>query len=169
MAPAVRIANNWRTPAVPSLFAICHSNFACHGFVLGWENTGACPTCEVPIGSPSDTATPSPKNPYNWITNDGTPTGTKKTQPTFTPIVLNHGFSTVGDMGYGLKTANLFTPVDFHTYPQVAGSIDAPLLDFFSYNPVDHNYPREGYRRRQSADVSYCCVIRSYERCPSYR
>jgi hypothetical protein len=112
------------------------------GFVLGWENTGACPTCEVPIGSPSDTATPSPKNPYNWITNDGTPTGTKKTPPTFTPIVLNHGFSTVGDMGYGLKTANLFTPVDFHTYPQVAGSIDAPLLDFFSYNPVDHNYPR---------------------------
>jgi hypothetical protein len=47
-------------------------------------------------------------------------------------------------MGYGLKTATLFTPVDFHTYPQVAGSLDAALLDFFSYNPVDHNYPRVG-------------------------
>jgi hypothetical protein len=111
-------------------------------FVLGWENTGACPTCEVPIGSPSDTATPSPKNPYNWITNDGTPTGTKKTPPAFTPIVLNHGFTTVGDLGYGLKTESGFKRIDFHTWPQVAGSLDAALLDFFTYNPVDHNYPR---------------------------
>jgi hypothetical protein len=106
------------------------------GFVLGWEN-GEAPAA-------TDINPLSPHNPYNWITSDGTATGTKKSLPTFTPIVLNHGFSTVGDMGYGLKTANLFTPVDFHTYPQVAGSLDAALLDFFSYNPVDHNYPRVG-------------------------
>jgi hypothetical protein len=34
--------------------------------------------------------------------------------------------------------------VDFHSWPQVAGSLDAALLDFFTYNPVDHNYPRLG-------------------------
>ena len=131
-------------------------------FVLGWENV--CPpaqpfqpTCEVPAAS--DTATPTPKNPYNWITNDGTPTGTKKTPPTFTPIVLNHGFSTVADMGYGLKTENGFTRLDFHTWPQVAGSLDAPLLDFFTYNPVDHNYPRAGITNLNTKHVPVMAAI----------
>lgn len=111
-------------------------------FVLGWETTGTCPTCEVPIGSPTDTATPTPKNPYNWITNTGIAGGPKKTPPTFTPIVLNHAFSNPGDMGYGLRpeySANRFQRLDLHT-----ANPNASILDFFTYNPVDHNYPRIG-------------------------
>jgi hypothetical protein len=112
-------------------------------FVLGWENVcpvGA-PNCEAPAAS--DTNPLAPKNPYNWITNTGDSTGTKKPLPNgFTPIVLNHGFSTTGDLGYGLRTEytlNRFQRVDFHT-----DNLNATLLDFFTYNPVDHNYPRVG-------------------------
>ena len=103
-------------------------------FVLGWENVG---------GAGSDTDPTNPKNPYNWITNDGTATGTKKPKPSgFTPIVLDHAFSNAGDLGYGLRpeyVPNRFQRVDFHT-----DNLNASLLDFFTYNPVDHNYPRLG-------------------------
>ncbi len=128
-------------------------------FVLGWENV--CPLgqpyCEVPAVSDTDPA--NPHNPYNWITDTGTVTGTKKSLPSFTPIVLNHGFSTVGDIGYGLKTESAFRPVDFHSWPQVAGSIDAALLDFFSYNPVDHNYPRVGIANLNTKNVPVLSAI----------
>jgi hypothetical protein len=118
-------------------------------FVLGWENG------EVPAASDTNPATPH--NPYNWITNDGTPTGTRKSLPPPgpTPIVLNHGFSTVGDMGYGLRTENGFTRVNFKT----AGSTDAPLLDFFCYNPVDHNYPRVGITNLNTKHVPVIAAI----------
>ena len=118
-------------------------------FVLGWENG------EVPAASDTDAA--HPKNPYNWITNDGTATGTKKAVPPAgpTPIVLNHAFSTVGDLGYGLRTENGFTRVNFHT----VGSTDAPLLDFFSYNPVDHNYPRLGIANLNTKNVPVIAAV----------
>src|SRR5207248_8867253 len=57
-------------------------------FVLGWENGEADPG--------SDTNTASPKNPYNWIID--TTTGSTKSRPSFTPIVLNHAFSAAGDL-----------------------------------------------------------------------
>src|SRR4029450_5220770 len=85
--------------------------------------------------------------------------GTKKSLPSFPPIVLNHGFSTSGDLGYGLKTENAFRAVDFHSWPQVAGSIDAALLDFFTYNPVDHNYPRIGIANLNTKNVSVLAAI----------
>ena len=91
---------------------------------------------------PTDNNPLTPKSPYNWITNDGTATGMKKTPPTFTPIVLNHAFSNPGDMGYGLRpeyAPNRFNRLDFHT-----ANLNASILDFFTYNPVDHNYPRLG-------------------------
>ena len=111
-------------------------------FVLGWENVGGLNGEAKAAGDSTDSDPLAPKNPYNWITNDGTATGTKKALPPAgpTPIVLNHGFSTVGDIGYGLRTESGFTRVNFQT----AGSTDSPLLDFFTYNPVDHNYPRIG-------------------------
>jgi hypothetical protein len=105
-------------------------------FVLGWENGQA--------DAAADLDPTNPKNPYNWITDPVT--GTTKPRPPigFTPIVLNHPFSTVGDLGYGLRpeyTANRFQRVDFHT---ATANPSASLLDFFTYNPVDHNYPRVG-------------------------
>jgi hypothetical protein len=104
-------------------------------FVLGWENGEA--------SAATDTDPLNPHNPYNWITNTGDFTGMKKPLPSgFTPIVLNHAFSTTGDLGYGLRpdyAPARFQRLDFHT-----ANPDATLLDFFTYNPVDHNYPRIG-------------------------
>src|SRR5262249_52731830 len=87
-------------------------------FVLGWENVGAPNGEAKAVGDPTDNNPSAPKNPYNWITSDGTATGTKKTPPTFTPIVLNHAFSNPGDIGYGLRpeyAANRFQRLNFHT------------------------------------------------------
>jgi hypothetical protein len=84
------------------------------GYVLGWEN--------------GDTNDPHASTKLN------------KPTPTFTPVVMNHAFTTTGELGYGLKTAESFTPLDLHT----SGSLDSALLDFFTYNPVDHPFPRLG-------------------------
>jgi hypothetical protein len=43
-------------------------------------------------------------------------------------VVLNHEFRTVGELGYAYRNASI--SLDFHS----AGSIDAPLLDLFTYN-----------------------------------
>jgi hypothetical protein len=102
------------------------------GFALGWEKVETNdPHTKISLVQPPPNPLPSPL-----------PT---KPVPGFVPIVLDHAFTTAGDFGYGLKTEHpdptkLFKPVDFHT----AGSTDAPLLDFFTYNPVDENYPRAG-------------------------
>jgi hypothetical protein len=128
-------------------------------FVLGWENVGAPNGEAKAAGDPSDNDPLAPHNPYNWITDTGLSTGIKKSLPTFTPIVLNHGFSTVADLGYGLKTESGFKRIDFHTWPQVAGSLDAALLDFFTYNPVDHNYPRVGIANLNTKHVPVVAAV----------
>jgi hypothetical protein len=117
-------------------------------FVLGWENGEA--------SAASDTNPTSPKNPYNWITDPNT--GTTKPRPSgFTPIVLNHAFSTVGDFGYGLRpeyVPSRFQRVDFHT-----ANPNASVLDFFTYNPVDHNYPRAGLVNLNTKNVPVIAAI----------
>ena len=116
-------------------------------FVLGWENG------EATAGA--DTNSASPKNPYNWIIDPYT--GTTKPGPSFTPIVLNHAFSTVGDFGYGLRPEyipNRFQRVDFHT-----ANATASLLDFLTYNPVDHNYPRTGIVNLNTKNVPVIAAI----------
>jgi hypothetical protein len=86
------------------------------GYVLGWER--------------QDRETNDPHVPLG----KATPT------PGATPIVLDHAFTTSAELGYGLKTEEGFTPLDLHT----SGTLEATLLDFFTYNPVDHPYPRLG-------------------------
>jgi hypothetical protein len=59
--------------------------------------------------------------------------------------VISHAFSNVGETGYGIDTSATggstplptldFRPPDYH---------DAPVLDFFSYNPISSAYPRAG-------------------------
>ena len=108
------------------------------GFVLGWENEN----------NPTFPGYDVNKDPYAWITNDGTATGTKKTRPTgpSSLIVLNHALSSVGEFGYGLDTENGFQPLNFTTET----SNDKPILDFFTYNPIlsglnnDGGAPRAG-------------------------
>ena len=103
----------------------------------------------------TDTDPLHPHNPYNWINDPNT--GTTKPQPSFTPIVLNHPFTTVGDFGYGLRpeyATNRFQRLDFHT-----ANPNANLFDFFTYNPVDHNYPRAGFVNLNTKNVPVIAAI----------
>jgi type II secretory pathway pseudopilin PulG len=64
------------------------------------------------------------------------------------PIVISHAFSNVGELGYGILTSTggptpgptPLPTLDFSS-PNYA---DAPVLDFFSYNPISSAYPRSG-------------------------
>ena len=61
--------------------------------------------------------------------------------PAASTQVLNHAYSNVGQFGYGIDTSNASLPtLNFGspTFP------DAPILDFFSYNPISSAYPRAG-------------------------
>ena len=59
--------------------------------------------------------------------------------------VINRSFSTVGEFGYGIDTSAAGLPTfkfwDSRTTPPFQF---APVLDFFSYNPVSSAYPRAG-------------------------
>jgi hypothetical protein len=60
--------------------------------------------------------------------------------PVGNPPMLNHAFTSVGEFGYGIVTSNPTQPtLDFRS-----ASSDAPVLDFFGYNPVSALYPRGG-------------------------
>ena len=43
-------------------------------------------------------------------------------------------------LGTASKQRKVFAPLDLHT----SGTNESALLDFFTYNPVDHSYPRLG-------------------------
>jgi hypothetical protein len=69
-----------------------------------------------------------PRRPY------GAPNPNPNTQ------VINHAFSNIGEFGYGIVTSDPSQPtLDFRT-----ASSEAPVLDFFGYNPVSSSYPRVG-------------------------
>jgi len=98
------------------------------GFVLGWENEN----------NPSKPGYDVNKDPYAWIIDPNT--GSTKPRPGSIPIMLNHPFSNVGEFGYGLDIANGFQPLNFATET----SNDKAVLDFFTFNPILHSYPRAG-------------------------
>ena len=61
--------------------------------------------------------------------------------PAPTTQVISHAFSNVGEFGYGIDTSTAgLAKLDFSP-PNFA---DAPILDFFSYNPISSAYPRAG-------------------------
>jgi type II secretory pathway pseudopilin PulG len=55
--------------------------------------------------------------------------------------VINHAYSNVGQFGYGIDTSNVSLPTLNFSSPTFP---DAPILDFFSYNPISSAYPRAG-------------------------
>jgi len=59
--------------------------------------------------------------------------------------VINRTFTTVGELGYGIDSSTAGVPTlkfwDSTTTPPFQY---APVLDFFSYNPVSSAYPRAG-------------------------
>jgi hypothetical protein len=72
-----------------------------------------------------------------------TPAPTPLPSPGGTPatVVINHAFSNVGEFGYGVETSAAGLPTLDFSPP---GFLDAPVLDFFSYNPISSAYPRAG-------------------------
>lgn len=61
--------------------------------------------------------------------------------PSLTTQVISHGFSNVGEFGYGIDTTATGVPTMDFSPPNF---YDAPVLDFFSYNPISSAYPRAG-------------------------
>jgi hypothetical protein len=92
--------------------------YAPNTFAYGME------TSDVPYNSNGN----QPHRPY------GAP------DPVGNPIVINHAFTSVGEFGYGIVTSDPSQPtLDFRST-----SSEAPVLDFFGYNPVSSSYPRAG-------------------------
>ena len=78
--------------------------------------------------------TPGPnQKAFGVDTNPSTEPGAPP--PPSPVLVLNHGFRAVGELGYGYRNGS--TSLDF----RASGSIDAPLLDLFTYNTAT---PRSG-------------------------
>jgi hypothetical protein len=79
----------------------------------------------------------------SFLGSQETPAPTPLPSPGTTPVtvVMNHAFSNVGEYGYGVDTyAPSLPTLDFGP----PGFLDAPVLDFFSYNPISSAYPRAG-------------------------
>ena len=104
------------TPLPTHTTIIQYDHGGVSAYALGWER--------------QDRETNDPHGPL------GKPTPT----PGATPIVIDHAFTTTAELGYGLKTEEGFTPLDLHT----SGTNESALLDFFTFNPVDHAFPRLG-------------------------
>jgi hypothetical protein len=114
-------------------------------FVLGWETGEAV------------SATTNPYNPTTGIRYPDPITGTTKPTPTFIPITLDHAFTTVGELGYGLRpefTTNRFQRLNFN-----GASTNGSILDFFSYNPVGHGYPRLGIVNLNTKNIPVLAAI----------
>jgi hypothetical protein len=78
---------------------------------------------------------------------DPNPNGNNPHRPQNAPTpapstyVMSHPFSNVGEFGYGMDTSTAGPPTLDFSPPHYS---HAPVLDFFSYNPVSSAYPRAG-------------------------
>src|SRR5207249_4803134 len=61
--------------------------------------------------------------------------------PAASTQVISHAFSNIGEFGYGIDTSTAGVPTMDFSPPNF---YDAPILDFFSYNPISSAYPRVG-------------------------
>ena len=65
--------------------------------------------------------------------------------PNASTKVLDHAFTTIGDLGYGIDTTATGAPTPLPTLNfYQSNSADKAVLDFFAYNPVSSSYPRAG-------------------------
>jgi hypothetical protein len=82
----------------------------------------------------------------------GEPAAPVPPAPPANPNVISHAFSNVGEFGYGIVTppGSIPTPSPAGSTPiptldlSPPGFLDAPVLDFFCYNPISSAYPRAG-------------------------
>jgi hypothetical protein len=100
---------------------------------------------DEPIG----VATNNPHRPCGGKGGNCAPAETPAPIPNSSTYAMNHIFSNVGELGYGIDTSVVTGPnplpspvptLDFSP----PGFLDAPMLDFFSYNPISSGYPRAG-------------------------
>jgi hypothetical protein len=136
--------NNWQKQA-----------YATHTTVIEYGHTGGAAAfaygMEPPYaGSNHDTVngdedtnrnSNNPHRPCGGLGGSCAPGESAAPAPGANTQVVNHFFSNAGELGYGidtsiagLQTLNFSSP----NFP------DAPILDFFSYNPVSSAYPRAG-------------------------
>jgi hypothetical protein len=107
--------------------------YAPNTFAYGME------TSDVPYNSNAN----QPHRPY------GAPNPNAGTQ------VINHAFTSAGELGYGIVTSDPGQPtLDFRS-----ASSDAPVLDFFGYNPVSSSYPRAGIVNLNTKNASVLAAI----------
>jgi hypothetical protein len=85
-----------------------------------------------------------PNNPHRPCGGQGgscAPGESPAPTPAASTQVLNHSYSNVGQFAYGIDTSNASLPTLNFSSPSFP---DAPILDFFSYNPISSAYPRAG-------------------------
>jgi hypothetical protein len=85
------------------------------------------------------------KNPHRPCVGDNqfpcAPNESPAPTPAASTQVISHAFSNVGEFGYGIDTSTAGVPTMDFSPPTF---YDAPVLDFFSYNPISSAYPRAG-------------------------
>src|SRR6266511_2504515 len=96
------------------------------------RNPDPCPPCDSINGDRLYEANPSGNDPHR---PQDAPV------PIATTQVISHAFSNVGELGYGIDTLAAGRPTLDFSSPDFP---DAPVLDFFSYNPISSAYPRAG-------------------------
>jgi len=101
---------------------------------------------------------------------DPNPNGSQPHRPQFAPTpgpntqVVSRGFTTVGEFGYGIDTSPTGVIAGVPTLKFWDNSTTppfqyAPVLDFFSYNPVGSAYPRAGIVNLYTRNVPVIAAI----------
>ena len=106
----------------------------------GMEPNRTGPNSDAVNGDDPYDPSPSGNNPHR-------PQGAPTPNPSTPTQVVSRGFTTVGEFGYGIDTSPSGVSAGVPTLKLWDSSTNfqyAPVLDFFSYNPVSSAYPRAG-------------------------
>ena len=159
------VGNNWNKQADAT-----HTTVIKYG-----HNNGPTAYGMEPNNSSDSTNGDAPYDP-NYGGNDPHRPDATAPSPPLNTQVINHDFATVGEFGYGIVTsAGGPTPgptplptLKFWDSSTTPPFQYAPVLDFFSYNPISSAYPRAGivnlYTR--NAPVLAAILSRTLEKDP---
>ena len=141
------VNSQYRTHTTAILYGQGGTNTA---FAYGMEKNYSDDTVngDVPCGSVAAGNNPQRPSPAPNPVGGSGPNAT---------LVMNHAFSNVGEFGYAIDASAVPTPTPGSCAPTPLPTTvlptldfsspnfyDAPILDFFSYNPISSAYPRAG-------------------------
>jgi hypothetical protein len=114
-----------------------NKKYQTHTTVIEWGNGQGQSAYGMETSDLPYDAHPSGNQPHRPY---GAPNPNANTQ------VINHAFSNVGELGYGIDTSQApgLPTLKFWDSSTTPPFQYAPVLDFFSYNPVSSAYPRAG-------------------------